>query len=1127
MTDSRGAGAAPKPGTDAKPPAAAPAVPNDAPRKLFQSGFKHWEAQDYKSAFADFKSAADQGYAPAQDQVALMYEEAKGVPQNYIEAHRYYQKAIDQKYKADDEKSGPHVKLKAMENKIYRTQFNRTHEPSTVIQYLEHLVSQNDLKALRHLGEVYSGYYHYVPPDQNKGIEYLEKAFIRSPDPFEHRMMAMTLGLIYQLLGNDALYLLFFRISGMPIRNDQIENKFVNIQYHASIHDATVNAFEENLITHPEIILPLLLADLNLKLADDLKAPELRRHPVVLELKYQTENMIRRTLLAPSVKDRPAFLTAIKNCKDEKLQTQLAVFTARFCLHEYNTSERRKPAEYLMIATHALSYIKNPDLLSVQDKFFVGETILDFLRNQVMHLEWMREGVMTDYHQLRRMGFYCIRSAYVAGVEAYVASLQPETTGVADKKKSVPPSPPVALDEKKLVPPPSPPAAASDEKKSVPPPTSQAVAAEVTPPDELETHLQHLITLLFPEDESGKYEDLKTAYPSRYDETIKDLERKSEDLRLIGWRTFSNATRERKEFDEFRYRFEMARSENQDHHLRHFIAGLKDRKDEPLRASLTAIRRNIPFVKMFHEAKYAYDNQQYSVAAQTLQTIVKGCDMADAHYLLATLYWDGKGIAQDEKQASVEFKAAEGVTDPDRQFHVATFFRKSGNEEKALALDIKAAKQGHFQALLRVVLDYVYDTKNKLDVRELFDVYIPMLLRRKEMTPMAIARVHMLEAVARDQNRNAIITDESIAEHYSTAIQHETQSRMSGTCFDLVRKEESIFNIDSPDKEQLFSLLYASTQASYSIFRDIARIYEDNKIERKNLIYAESLYRKVGDMKEVERISLGIDRDIRNARDDSERNMLAFSAFSWYRSQDDKTRMYRAASYLNGDIATMPIRRDFADELRASFEEDKVSAQEFVLYKPEAPGVASEASELLARELQILLAGLDHKEERVRSHAQLSAEQCIRNGYLSDCFELYQLWKKFSLAHQKYEFKLFPQDERRFETLRVRSEYLNRLGWKNLSEEIKKYEQRLNPLEEKILDDLARFRLQFERAPALKDELRIANEMFQYLENFIKPRASNAPVNLAWIQRVQRCIVAIIQNIELLQKQRAAPPRTG
>jgi len=55
-------------------------------------------AQDYVDAVKWNRKAADEGFAPAQSNLGVMYEHGQGVAQDYAEAAKWYRKAADQDY---------------------------------------------------------------------------------------------------------------------------------------------------------------------------------------------------------------------------------------------------------------------------------------------------------------------------------------------------------------------------------------------------------------------------------------------------------------------------------------------------------------------------------------------------------------------------------------------------------------------------------------------------------------------------------------------------------------------------------------------------------------------------------------------------------------------------------------------------------------------------------------------------------------------------------------------------------------------------------------------------------------------------------------------------------------------
>src|SRR5690606_1093600 len=56
---------------------------------------KHFDIIDLTQALIWYKKAANAGHTAAQRQVGLIYAEGRGIPQNYIEAARWYEMAGD------------------------------------------------------------------------------------------------------------------------------------------------------------------------------------------------------------------------------------------------------------------------------------------------------------------------------------------------------------------------------------------------------------------------------------------------------------------------------------------------------------------------------------------------------------------------------------------------------------------------------------------------------------------------------------------------------------------------------------------------------------------------------------------------------------------------------------------------------------------------------------------------------------------------------------------------------------------------------------------------------------------------------------------------------------------------
>ncbi|MCZ6771248.1 MAG: hypothetical protein O7G83_04570 [Proteobacteria bacterium] len=56
----------------------------------YYDGLRAFDAKQFKAAFVEWKAAADAGDDKSQVRLAGLYEEGRGVPQNYVQAHLYF-----------------------------------------------------------------------------------------------------------------------------------------------------------------------------------------------------------------------------------------------------------------------------------------------------------------------------------------------------------------------------------------------------------------------------------------------------------------------------------------------------------------------------------------------------------------------------------------------------------------------------------------------------------------------------------------------------------------------------------------------------------------------------------------------------------------------------------------------------------------------------------------------------------------------------------------------------------------------------------------------------------------------------------------------------------------------------
>ncbi len=62
----------------------------------YQEGLDAFDHGDYETALKEWRPLADQGFASAQFNLGLMYAKGLGVPQDYVQAYRWYTLAAGQ-----------------------------------------------------------------------------------------------------------------------------------------------------------------------------------------------------------------------------------------------------------------------------------------------------------------------------------------------------------------------------------------------------------------------------------------------------------------------------------------------------------------------------------------------------------------------------------------------------------------------------------------------------------------------------------------------------------------------------------------------------------------------------------------------------------------------------------------------------------------------------------------------------------------------------------------------------------------------------------------------------------------------------------------------------------------------
>lgn len=68
------------------------------PKECYAKGDEYYDQKDYAEAVKWYRLAAEQGYAPAQNDLGYCYQKGYGVDQNYSQSIYWYRKAADQGY---------------------------------------------------------------------------------------------------------------------------------------------------------------------------------------------------------------------------------------------------------------------------------------------------------------------------------------------------------------------------------------------------------------------------------------------------------------------------------------------------------------------------------------------------------------------------------------------------------------------------------------------------------------------------------------------------------------------------------------------------------------------------------------------------------------------------------------------------------------------------------------------------------------------------------------------------------------------------------------------------------------------------------------------------------------------
>ena len=76
----------------------------------FATGLTAYQKGDYVTAAKEWRPLAEEGEASVQYNLALLYVDGHGVPQDYAEAVKWFKRSADQGYTRGPARSGSHVR---------------------------------------------------------------------------------------------------------------------------------------------------------------------------------------------------------------------------------------------------------------------------------------------------------------------------------------------------------------------------------------------------------------------------------------------------------------------------------------------------------------------------------------------------------------------------------------------------------------------------------------------------------------------------------------------------------------------------------------------------------------------------------------------------------------------------------------------------------------------------------------------------------------------------------------------------------------------------------------------------------------------------------------------------------
>ena len=147
------------------------------PSEMFERGYEADQNSDYSEAVSWYRKAAEQGYAKAQFNLGVMYENGEGVAQDYFEAINWYRKAAEQ----------GNAYAQCNLGYMYENGIGVSHDYSEALNWYRMAAEQGNETAQNNLGNMYSNGYG-VAQDYSEALNWYRMAAEQGYAPAQNNL---------------------------------------------------------------------------------------------------------------------------------------------------------------------------------------------------------------------------------------------------------------------------------------------------------------------------------------------------------------------------------------------------------------------------------------------------------------------------------------------------------------------------------------------------------------------------------------------------------------------------------------------------------------------------------------------------------------------------------------------------------------------------------------------------------------------------------------------------------------------------------------------------------------------------------------------------------------------------